>query len=355
VRARLSICIPAYERPTTISTSIRALVALSPLIQESLQIVITDDSSSDRVERVVREELASWRGEATYRRNAERLGMAANWNSAKQAATGASLVIVHDDDYLLSAAVPSVLEYLADRPAPVTLFGARIVDANGRTIRTKRVYRERRLQPVEAVQQILSRSSFIRFPAMVVSREAYGRAGAFDATLGETADIDMWLRLCSEDGLLMHPSVFAAYRVHSGALTAGMWRRTTLEALEVIAGRVPADLVSPDLRQRLLGKFFSQFLLAGALRRLKERDCAGALRILDMFSDDLVCSKSIPMGRRFARKAMSGTTELLLNVETRRHGALECEDNRENCCNSGTAEPPSPKAPEARAVQGNPH
>jgi hypothetical protein len=44
-------------------------------------------------------------------------------------------------------------------------------------------------------QRVLSRSSFVRFPALVVRRDAYQQAGSFDESVGGFADVDMWRRV----------------------------------------------------------------------------------------------------------------------------------------------------------------
>ena len=311
----LSVCIPAYNRPVTIAQSLRAVTALSPHLHDRLEVVVTDDSPDDAVERDVRRELEGWTGPATYLRNRPRLGMAANWNASVRAATGAAVVIVHDDDYLLTAAIPDTLRCLEHGHSEVMLFGVEIVDGQGRRKRLQRRSRGTYLAPRQAVRRLLSDSSFVRFPAMVVSREAYRRGGLFHEDLGEAADLDMWLRLCTDHGLAVHPTVLAAYRVHEDALTTGMWHRGTLDKVARIAERVPPTLISKDEQDALLGRFFSQFLLAGAVRRLQGGDPAGALRVLDLFTGWPVATLDLPRRARVARHLLSAAaTSLSLSM-----------------------------------------
>ena len=314
----LSVCIPAYNRPLTIADNLRAVTALPSQVHHRVEIVVTDDSDDDSVERVVRRELEGWSGPATYLRNRSRLGMAANWNASVRAATAAAVVIVHDDDYLLTAGIPDALRSL-ERPHPaVMLFGVEIVDRDGRRKRLQRRSRCTHLDPTDAVRRLLSNSSFVRFPAMVVSREAYRRGGPFDENLGEAADLDMWLRLCTAHGLTLDPTLLAAYRVHDDALTTGMWHSGTLDTVARIARRVPSAVIAHQERDALLGRFYSQFLLAGAARRLQGRDPAGALRVLDLFTAEPVATVTVPRHRRFARHVLSVVARTRLSCSSAR-------------------------------------
>lgn len=308
--ALLSVCIPAYNRPLTIADTLRSMTALPPQLHDRLEVVVTDDSDDGAVEQVVRRELEGWGGRATYLRNGSRLGMAGNWNASVRAATGAAVVVVHDDDYLVTTGIPEALRAL-ERPHPrVMLFGVEIVDRCGQRKRLQCQSRRIHLPPAEAVRRLLSDSSFVRFPAMVVAREAYQSAGLFDETVGEAADLDMWLRLGAVHGVTLQPTLLAAYRVHDGALTSGMWHQSTLDTVARIARRVPSTLVSARERDALLGRFYSQFLLAGAARRLQGRDPAGALRILDLFTVPPVATLAVPRHRRIARRSMSAVARI---------------------------------------------
>lgn len=314
----LTVCIPAYNRPVTIVDNLRAVTALPSRLQHTVEVVVTDDSDDDSVERVVRRELQGWEGPWSYVRNQRRLGMAGNWNAAIGTAAGNAIVGVHDDDCLVTAGIPHVLRVLSGPHPEVMLFGVKLVDVDGRSTRIQRRSRRAQLTPAEAVRRLLSNSSFVRFPAMVVSRQAYSEEGLFDEHLGGVADLDMWIRLCSRHGLTIDPTLFAAYRVHDDSLTTGMWHPGTLDALAAISHSVPITVIPRCQSRLLLGRFYSQFLLAGAVRRLRCGDHDGALRILDLFDEGSVSGVAVPRYRRLARHLMSAVARAGLALPSTR-------------------------------------
>ena len=309
---RLSVCIPAYNRPRFIRTALRSLVDVPTAVRSRTEIVVSDDSTDGDVGETCKEELRSWDGLCTYRRNAPSLGMAENWNRCVDLASGSYVLILHDDDFLLPGGASAVVEALdaAERPPAVLAFGVRIVDAQGsprpRRARKRRATRRRRfLPPAMAVSSLIGNSSFIRFPGMVVSKAAYEAAPPFDPEIGEVADLLMWVRLAGVHGLQLEPAVTAAYRVHEGALTTGMWRPETLEALRrVFYEGVVRRAVTPGDLSRSRARFLSQFVLAGAWRRLQAGDPAEAAEVLRMFGAPAMTGVGVPPSAQACRRLL---------------------------------------------------
>lgn len=89
---KVSVCVPAYERPSTIVSLIETINAQT---YSGLELVISDDSRSSSVEEVIRSEC---RVTYQYRRNAQRLGFATNLKQALSMASGDMVIILGDDD-----------------------------------------------------------------------------------------------------------------------------------------------------------------------------------------------------------------------------------------------------------------
>lgn len=293
----LSVCIPAYDRPRLVRSALRSVLATPVSVTSKIEVVVSDDSTDGRVGEVCNEELQRWSGRSTYRHNASPLGMAGNWNRCIQLATGGHVLILHDDDFLLPGAAGAVISALdAAVPAPAALlFGVTVVDAGGVPRRRQVFGRRRFLPPAPALSRLLGDSSFVRFPGMVVSRSAYRAAPPFDEKHGEVADLFMWVRLAGTHGLQLEPAVTAAYRVHHGALTTGMWRSETVERLrELFDDDLVRRTLGPAERNRQRGRFLSQFLLAGARRRLRADDPVGALDVLGLFRAPAMSGIDLP-------------------------------------------------------------
>ena len=105
-RPKVSICIPAYENPEGIT---RLLDSILTQLFTDYEIIITDDSKTDRVEAAVRAAedgfvAYGFSGIDTgsrirYYRNRERKGAVANWNEAVSRAQGEYVKIMHHDDW----------------------------------------------------------------------------------------------------------------------------------------------------------------------------------------------------------------------------------------------------------------
>ena len=328
-RPTLSICIPAFNRPEHFRTALRSALSAPPALRSKLELVVSDDSTDPAVGEVWRQEHGAAghegvrEGRSTYHHNAPALGMAANWNRCIDLASGRYVLILHDDDFLLPGGPAAVVAALERRPHPpgALLFGVDVVDAGGRRRRRQAFRRRRYLPPPVALDRLLSSSSFVRFPAMVVARSAYASVAPFDEAVGEVADVVMWARLLASYGLAVEPAVPVAYRVHQGALTTGMWRQETLRAAaKLFDDEAVRPLLRPAELRALQGRWMSQFVLAGAWRRLQADDPTGALEVLRLFDSPPVAGAAVPPARRAGRRLLVAAARLQLRRQAAQAG-----------------------------------
>ncbi len=282
----LSIAIPAYNRPLWLERALKSVLAAEPGIWDDLEIVITDDSTTDECALVCQNTLHSWPGRWYHSRNAQRLGMTGNWNQAIQTASGQYVLVLHDDDFLLPGGVDTIIETLRslDPLRRVIQFGVQVVDDRGKLLRDQTPKQTEWLEPSVAVYNLLRYSSFIRFPGLVFDRSLFETLGYFDATFGGAADLDMWLRLLSQEGILRIDQTTAAYTVHSGALTMDMFNPQTIEALSrIFAKAEDTQLLKEDTLRRAKSDFFHQFILAGTFRYLRRQKYKEAVQTINLF------------------------------------------------------------------------
>ena len=125
----ISVVIPTYQRPDMLREAVE-----SALIQDwrPLEIVVTDDSPDDASERMLRSLYVPDGIDVVYRRNPTPLRQAANVNQGFAMATGARLVLLHDDDHLLPGAVSTLARTYDVNPGVVAVYGRhRILAADG--------------------------------------------------------------------------------------------------------------------------------------------------------------------------------------------------------------------------------
>lgn len=94
----VSICIPAYQQVDFLRKTLESI-----RVQDfaDYEVIVTDDSPDDSVERLVAEYASDAR--VKYHRNPRPLGSPENWNESIRRATGVYIKIMHHDDYFSSA------------------------------------------------------------------------------------------------------------------------------------------------------------------------------------------------------------------------------------------------------------
>ena len=109
---KLSICIPTYNRAEYLRECLRSVFAsVSPSLLQEVEIVVSDNASTDDTRVVVGEELQHGY-HVLYHTNESNLGCEANLRTAAEIAVGEYLWLVGDDDKLAPDAVGAVLESL---------------------------------------------------------------------------------------------------------------------------------------------------------------------------------------------------------------------------------------------------
>ena len=311
---RLTVSIPTCERPELARRAVMSVVtAAGHPSATKVEIVVTDNSPDRATERLVTEALARWPGPSRYERNEPNVGMIGNFNRCIDLAQGRWVQILHDDDYLLPGGLGRLLARLPDEPvdAPALLFGVHVVDDRGKQLRRQVPRRRQILTPDVALQKHLTWSSFVRFPAIVVARDAYQQIGPFDDSVGAATDLEMWSRVFGTFGVCLEPASIVAYVVHSEAATESMFTERYLELIAEVFDRAVAMGVLPeaDVRQAE-AHWYHQFVIAGTIRRYRARDWQGAKSVMNLFDHQV--TQGLPASRRWQplRAALRLTTSM---------------------------------------------
>lgn len=313
----LSVCIPTCGRPSLVVDAVRSVVAASGPDAKDVEVIVADNSVDDATDRAVRPLLRAWAGPARYVRNDPPVGMVGNFNRCVELASGEWIHILHDDDYLVPGGLERMLETLRSLPPHerAVLFGVRVVDGNGRLLRLQAPLLRRRLRPAQALRRHLSRSSYVRFPAIVLRRDVYAQVGPFDDSVKSATDLDMWARVFSAAGVRLEPRVIAAYVVHPAAATERMFSAEYVDTICEIFERVIRSGTLPETEVRQAqSHWFHQFVLAGTYRRWRGGDPEAARRVLALFGHDALRDLPAswrwkPMKRAFAAAVARGGDE----------------------------------------------
>ena len=188
-RPKVSVCVPAYRQPEFVR---RALESVRSQTGVSFEVIITDDTPDDAVERVVAGASASVN--LHYLRNPVRLGSPGNWNKAASLAQGDYIKFLHHDDYL--TAPDSLSRYAAlldDHPEADLAFSSStvwMVDTDERWVHRPTAAQLRRLAASPAV---LFAENLIGSPSAVIYRRTVNQA--FEPRLIWLVDVDFYIRV----------------------------------------------------------------------------------------------------------------------------------------------------------------
>jgi len=205
---RLSICIPAYRQ---IEYLRETLLSLEKQSFRDYELIITDDSPDDSVERLLG--LFNFNGKLQYYKNSVPLGSPENWNEAVRYAKGDYIKILHHDDrFAHSGALESFVRLLDENPEANFAFCASHVEdaASGKDwvhCATQTQIARIRIRPEELIM-----GNIIGAPSATIYRNGCGIE--YDTAMKWLVDIDFYIRMmeqnpqfvCTSEALIVTPT-----------------------------------------------------------------------------------------------------------------------------------------------------
>lgn len=128
---KVSICIPTYNNVGEVEILLKRIIAQD---YNNYEIIITDDSTDDQIEKMVNRFYGSI---VNYTHNSKPLGHIYNWNAALRKATGEYVKIMFSDDYFTdNDSLGKMVAMLDENPEAAMAFcGSRQVSSKGSTDR----------------------------------------------------------------------------------------------------------------------------------------------------------------------------------------------------------------------------
>ena len=215
-KTKVSICIPCYQQ----AMDVRRL--LDSILQQDytdFEVILTDDSGDDEVERVAadyRDRIVAKTGEETsffYQRNPVRLGHVRNWNAALQKAGGEYIKIMFSDDWFtFPTSLSTFVRMLKEHPDAVLSFsGSRQIILAGEDSQKNLKHLNRKsegkswdraadeafLTALRKDFRILFQSDQIGAPSAVLYRRG-DAVQLFDEESGFASDVFLYMELLSK-------------------------------------------------------------------------------------------------------------------------------------------------------------
>ena len=131
----ISVCIPTYENPIFFERTLKSVINQKDC---EFEIVVTDDSTTDAVSKVVKRYLADH--PIRYFRNDVRLGAVNNWNKAMSMASGDIKKLLHHDDWFADDhALLEIAQPILDNKADLVFSDCLAMGENGELLFTHKI------------------------------------------------------------------------------------------------------------------------------------------------------------------------------------------------------------------------
>jgi len=202
----ISVVIPTYNRASYLGETIHSAIAQT---SQPLEIIVVDDGSTDRTERLVRE-FKSPIPIVYYRQTNQ--GVAAARNRGVEIAKGSWIAFLDSDDLWDTRKLAIQTEY-ATRHADTSFVYSdkELIDELGRPLCKEP-------GSFDLIELIFDRRPFAHPSTVLVRKDMLLKAGGFDPTLRAGEDLELFARLVSLTSLDFVPVPLVKYRVHSDNL-----------------------------------------------------------------------------------------------------------------------------------------
>ena len=210
------VCIPAYNSAQTIERTIRSVLEQD---YEPLEVIVSDDVSSDDTEAVVR---AIGDPRVRFIPHEVNAGMANNWNQSIFAARGEFVKLLCADDVLYPGSLAKEAAALQENPGvEIAVSDTALIGENDERIGTYRRFPgSGRMNGKKLARFALMANNFFGAPCNVMfRRETAERLGGFDTSYGFIPDFEFWVRLAQAgDGYVIH-EILNGFRVRADSNT----------------------------------------------------------------------------------------------------------------------------------------
>lgn len=305
--------LPTYEPDDRLIEAIRSVLAQAPG-DDSMEIVVVDDCSRN-VDVVALVRFADPSGRVRITRNAQRLGLAGNWNRAVQSASGRLVHLLHQDDFVLPGFYTRIARAFEQIPRIGMAFcRSRIIDGAGKRLKTASRLRWT-AGVLDGWPETIGERQRVQTPAVVVARAAYEVVGPYRADLCHTLDWEMWVRIATRMPVWYEPRVLAAYRRHAENESTRLFTKGDVWPDIVRAIRLNAERFPEPGREEVVrrsARWHLGSMIRTAVRQIRDGHVADAHATLVVLPDMLALLASPDDARVIERRLM----RLNLSIES---------------------------------------
>lgn len=201
----VSIVIPAYNHGEYLRECIESVLTQS---YPRVELIVLDDGSADNTIQVLNAYGNRFRWETQVN-----MGQSATLSKGWDMANGELLGYLSADDVIYPNAIAAAVSLLAHRPDVVMVYpDFDLISEKSKKLKTIKTPEYRQ---AELVLDLVCQAG----PGALFRRDAYAKAGPWNAELRQNPDLDFWLRLSLQGQFCRIPEILAGFRVHVGSTT----------------------------------------------------------------------------------------------------------------------------------------
>jgi glycosyltransferase involved in cell wall biosynthesis len=288
-RPLVSICIPTFNGERFIEAAIKSALAQT---YRPIEILISDDDSSDRTLEIAHSLLDQYVGEYSLSDRDlnysdlnpiqaqilahSRYGLANNWNFCIHSSQGTQIKFLFQDDLLLPNCLAEMVQLAQQDDQIGLVFCQReVICEDGLEFDpvygTDLTHQWHRLQTIQSGLDLLLDQNLLSHPLnkigepsnVLISRWAIAQTGDFDTDLVQVLDWDMWLRMFAVGKVGYLDQVLVKFRVHSAqvsqanAISGASWLDNWRLQLKMLSDR-QYEFLPEGLREQVLTECISQ-------------------------------------------------------------------------------------------------
>lgn len=213
---KISVVMASYNHASFVHQAIESVLSQS---YRDIELVITDDGSSDGTAEVIRRVVDP---RIRFHAFTENQGACVAMNHAITRAQGEYIAVLNSDDYFLPGKLERQAGFLDAHPEIGAVFGQpQFVDEKGRDFYNPNhpfvkafAFENRPRQ--EWLRHFFYFQNGLCHPTAMVRKACYEKVGVFDPLLMQLPDLDMWVRLCREFEIHLLPEKLTGFRILDG-------------------------------------------------------------------------------------------------------------------------------------------
>lgn len=250
----------------------------------SMQIELVDDASPDFDVAAFADRFESDR--VSWHRNAQRLGMAQNWNQCIARSKSPWVHILHQDDVVLDGFYAAIAKGLvSDHDVAAAFCASYFLDSSGLAWNPRQV-KQKQAGILQDWRQHVFVDLAIQCSAIVVRRDIYQQLGGFDPRLHYTLDWALWKQLVVSHAVWFEPRPLACFRMHRHSETSfqrnsGAHLKEIFQSIDESSGLLPLNESSSISRKAR--RHYAEFAVEESMKTLAStgnwRQASGLLGI----------------------------------------------------------------------------